>query len=108
MSCFTKGPWRVDHNHRHYVVCDHATMVVCVCGSSLTQETREANARLIAAAPDMFEVAASFPGLAASPAELNAWNKLRLAALAKASPSASSGRNLADAHKNPLPGEIAP
>lgn len=51
----TPGPWRIDQNHGHYVVCDHAPLVVAVCGSSLTQETRETNARLIAAAPDMFE-----------------------------------------------------
>lgn len=28
MEGVTPGPWRVDHNHIHYVVCDHAPMVI--------------------------------------------------------------------------------
>ncbi|WP_377838661.1 hypothetical protein [Bosea sp. UC22_33] len=89
----TKGPWTVREYGDGDSLVIHASEDWRICfmatpGSSPNAMQRiEANAHLIAAAPDMFEVVASFPGFAASPSELNAWNKLRLAALSKATPT---------------------
>jgi hypothetical protein len=48
---FTPGPWRVGPYYRHEVVSDHG--VIC-CAPIETGQT-QANARLIAAAPELYD-----------------------------------------------------
>lgn len=52
----TPGPWRVGPYYKHEVVSDHG--VIC-CAHLDTGETR-ANAKLIAAAPDLLEALEAF------------------------------------------------
>ena len=123
----TKGPWSVRRSaHKHDGAYDYAINAgdALVLAEAFGRDAvgrhpnAEANAYLIAAAPDMFEaieeahsqavmlLLAIVEGDPSSELQLRVNDMLEV--LAKASASASSGRNLADAHKNPLPGEIAP
>lgn len=53
---FTPGPWRVGPYYRHEVVSDSG--VIC-CAPIETEQTRT-NARLIASAPELLQVARDF------------------------------------------------
>ena len=53
-SKHTPGPWRVDANHPDYVL-SATRCVTIIYGRPGNATEREANARLIAAAPDMLE-----------------------------------------------------
>lgn len=96
--------WRVDLHPvtGEWCIIDREGEIACV---SLHGEKHLAK---IAAAPDMFEALVQARDWLRGWASAETQLAIIEAALAKASPSASSGRNLADAHKNPLPGEIAP
>jgi hypothetical protein len=75
MSKYTAGQWEVIMNH--YVISKHDAITVCHTGGA-TQEEAEANARLIAAAPDMLK--------ALEAVQAQSWNWLALvdSAIAKA------------------------
>lgn len=53
----TPGPWRpviiIDYRHAIRVVNDEGEVARVVCGGDVSREEAEANARLIAAAPDL-------------------------------------------------------
>ena len=55
----TKGPWAVAHSagvgHADLIVSDHANATICEIDSDGPKEETEANARLIASAPDLLE-----------------------------------------------------
>lgn len=59
----TPGPWRISDLQRNIVVAGKHSNSVATCyivGITDTMETAEANARLIAAAPDMLEALRGF------------------------------------------------
>ena len=52
----TPGPWHVDSTHvRHAINTENVHVAMANIGPGLTQEEAIANARLIAAAPRMYE-----------------------------------------------------
>ena len=61
MNKYTKGPWKYNKSYcqqgkKPLTICDDDGMPVAgISGSSLHQLDQEANARLIAAAPELFE-----------------------------------------------------
>lgn len=108
----TKGPWTAADKaawFRGQQHPDHGKIAISAGpGGTVANVYGRENAALIAAAPDMFEALVQARDWLRGWASAETQLAIIEAALAKASPSASSGRNLADAHKNPLPGEIAP
>ena len=52
MSKHTEGPWNVSNHNSDYIEDSDRKLVACVWGSS---QELEANARLIAAAPELLE-----------------------------------------------------
>lgn len=59
MSKHTPGPWHVDTSSiSQFNIVDSNLFVVCdtICGEEKSDEVNEANAKLIAAAPEMLEI----------------------------------------------------
>jgi hypothetical protein len=58
MGKHTKGPWEVDHEEKDQLIISRAdidwTIATCYC-DPVSEETR-ANARLIAASPEMYDL----------------------------------------------------
>ena len=55
MSAYTKGPWEVDRRASTRVTDGADTTIASAGMASRTMEDAQANARLIAAAPDLLE-----------------------------------------------------
>jgi hypothetical protein len=56
MSKHTPGPWKIEHDYKPYVINAGAGHTICaITGTAAIRPEAEANARLIAAAPEMLE-----------------------------------------------------
>jgi len=88
---YTEGPWKVvmsDNATPHIMTrdayeIDEREALVCVMPAEITRNYNSlANARLIAAAPEMFGVLGDVPNpWTASQDDWHAWNKRRIAAI---------------------------
>ncbi len=55
MSGFTPGPWVVERADDAYCIANVGNLVIMPCGGKVKHDNAEADARLIAAAPDLLE-----------------------------------------------------
>lgn len=55
MSGFTPGPWVVELADDAYCIANVGNLVIMPCGGKVKHDNAEADARLIAAAPDLLE-----------------------------------------------------
>ncbi|GEK49210.1 hypothetical protein PRZ61_10655 [Halomonas pacifica] len=80
------GPWRCDQRQ---IIAPRSEEsrggLVATCrGSGHTRSIANANARLIAAAPELYDCLQAFPGFNADPEQIVAWTKCCLEVEAKA------------------------
>ena len=55
MSGHTPGPWVVERADDAYCIANVGNLVIMPCGGKVKHDNAEADARLIAAAPDLLE-----------------------------------------------------
>lgn len=55
MSGFTPGPWVVERADDAYCIANVGNLVIMPCAGKVKHDNTEADARLIAAAPDLLE-----------------------------------------------------
>ena len=78
MSAYTKGPWEVDRRASTRVTDGADTTIASAGMASRTMEDAQANARLIASAPDLLEALKRASGLigGGSLVQYSAWADL--------------------------------